>query len=90
VPIKFTEFMEGRELREAILREVSCEGSPYEVEVYYDGDREMFFRGGCIKGGFCCSIITVEQQNSMQRSLMGRSARRNMKPKFIFIRISYL
>jgi hypothetical protein len=25
---------------------VSGEGSPYEVEVYYDGDGEMFFRGG--------------------------------------------
>jgi hypothetical protein len=46
VPLKFTEFMEGRELRKAILREVSIEGSPYEVEVYYDGDREMSFRGG--------------------------------------------
>jgi hypothetical protein len=38
--------MDGQELREAILREVSGEGSPYEVEVYYDGDGEMFFRGG--------------------------------------------
>jgi hypothetical protein len=38
--------MDGQELREAILREKSGEGSPYEVEVYYDGDREMFFRGG--------------------------------------------
>jgi hypothetical protein len=46
VPLKFTEFMDGQELREAILREVSSEGSPYEVEVYYDGDGEMFFRGG--------------------------------------------
>jgi hypothetical protein len=46
VPLKFTQFMDGQELREAILREVSGEGSPYEVEVYYDGDGEMFFRGG--------------------------------------------
>jgi hypothetical protein len=38
--------MDGQELREAILREVSGEGSLYEVEVYYDGDGEMFFRGG--------------------------------------------
>jgi hypothetical protein len=45
VPLKFTKFMDRRELREAILREVSIEGSPYEVEVYYDGNREMFFRG---------------------------------------------
>jgi hypothetical protein len=46
VPLKFTQFMDGQELHEAILREESCEGSPYEVEVYYDGDGEMFFRGG--------------------------------------------
>jgi hypothetical protein len=38
--------MDGQELREAILRQVSGEGSPYEVEVYYDVDEEMFFRGG--------------------------------------------
>jgi hypothetical protein len=38
--------MDGQELREAILWEESGEGSPYEVEVYYDGDGEMFFRGG--------------------------------------------
>jgi hypothetical protein len=25
---------------------ISSEGPPYEVEVYYDGDREMFFKGG--------------------------------------------
>jgi hypothetical protein len=37
VPLKFCE---------AILQEVSGEASPYEVEVYYDGDGEMFFRGG--------------------------------------------
>jgi hypothetical protein len=45
VPLKFTEFMDGKEIREAILREESREGYPYEVEVYYDGDGEMFFRG---------------------------------------------
>jgi hypothetical protein len=38
--------MDGQELREAILREVLSGGPPYEVEVYYDGDGEMFFRGG--------------------------------------------
>jgi hypothetical protein len=37
VPLKFTKFMDGQELREAILQEVSGEGSPYEVEVYYNG-----------------------------------------------------
>jgi hypothetical protein len=47
VPLKFTKFMDGRELREAVLREHSGGGTPYEVEVWYDGDGEMFFKGGC-------------------------------------------
>jgi hypothetical protein len=34
VPLKFTQFMDGRELREAILREESNGGTPYKVEVY--------------------------------------------------------
>jgi hypothetical protein len=46
VPLKFTQFMDGRELREAILCEESEGGTPYEVEVYYDGHGEMYFRGG--------------------------------------------
>jgi hypothetical protein len=46
VPLKFTNFMDGRELREPILREQSGGGTPYEVEVYYDGCGEMYFRGG--------------------------------------------
>jgi hypothetical protein len=46
VPLKFTKFMDGRELREAILCEQSGGGTPYEVEVYYDGRGEMYFRGG--------------------------------------------
>jgi hypothetical protein len=46
VPLKFTKFMDGRELCEAILREESGGGTPYEVEVYYDGHGEMYFRGG--------------------------------------------
>jgi hypothetical protein len=37
LPLKFTQFMDGRELREAILREHSRGGTPYEVEVWYDG-----------------------------------------------------
>jgi hypothetical protein len=45
VPLKFTNFMDGRELREAVLREHSGGGTPYEVEVWYDGDGEMYFRG---------------------------------------------
>jgi hypothetical protein len=46
VPLKFTKFMDGRELREAILREHSRGGTPYEVEMWYDGCGEMYFRGG--------------------------------------------
>jgi hypothetical protein len=41
VPLKFTQFMNGRELREE-----SGGGTPYEVEVYYDGRGEMYLRGG--------------------------------------------
>jgi hypothetical protein len=37
--------MDGCELREAILQEESGGGTPYEVEVYYDGHDEMYFRG---------------------------------------------
>jgi hypothetical protein len=46
VPLKFIQFIDGRELCEAILREESGGGTPYEVEVYYDGRGEMYFRGG--------------------------------------------
>jgi hypothetical protein len=46
VLLKFTKFMDGRELHEAILREESGGGTPYEVEVYDDGRGEMYFRGG--------------------------------------------
>jgi hypothetical protein len=46
LPMKFTEFMEGHELREAILHEISSGGPPYELEVYYDGNGDAFFRGG--------------------------------------------
>jgi hypothetical protein len=45
VPLKFTQFMDGRELREAILCEESGGGTLYKVEVYYDGRGEMYFRG---------------------------------------------
>jgi hypothetical protein len=45
LPLKFAEFMDGRELREAILREVSSDGPPYELEVYYDGKGDVFFKG---------------------------------------------
>jgi hypothetical protein len=46
LPLKFTKFMDGQELREAILREHSGGGTPYEVEVWYDGAREQYFKGG--------------------------------------------
>jgi hypothetical protein len=46
VPLKFTKFMDGRELHEAVLCEQSGGGTPYEVEVWYDGDGEMYFKGG--------------------------------------------
>jgi hypothetical protein len=46
LPSKFTKFMDGRELREAVLCEHSGGGIPYEVEVWYDGAGEQFFKGG--------------------------------------------
>jgi hypothetical protein len=46
LPLNFTKFMDGRELREAVLHEQSSSGIPYEVEVWYDGDGEQYFRGG--------------------------------------------
>jgi hypothetical protein len=46
LPLKFTNFMDGRELREAVLHKHSGGGTPYEVEVWYDGVGEQFFKGG--------------------------------------------
>jgi hypothetical protein len=46
LPLKFTKFMDGRELREAVLREHSGGGTPYEVEVWYNGAGEQYFKGG--------------------------------------------
>jgi hypothetical protein len=46
LPLKFTKFMDGRKLREAVLREHSGGGTPYEVEVWYDGAGEQYFKGG--------------------------------------------
>jgi hypothetical protein len=37
--------MDGRELREAVLHEHSRGGTPYEVEVWYDGACEQYFKG---------------------------------------------
>jgi hypothetical protein len=44
LPLKFTKFMDGRELREAVLHEHSGGGTPYEVEVWYDGAGEQYFK----------------------------------------------
>jgi hypothetical protein len=46
LPLKFTKFMDGRELREAVLHEHSGGGTPYEVEVWYNGAGEQYFKGG--------------------------------------------
>jgi hypothetical protein len=46
LPLNFTQFMDGRELREAVLHEQSGSGIPYEVEVWYDGDGKQYFKGG--------------------------------------------
>jgi hypothetical protein len=46
LPLNFTKFMDGRELREAVLCEQSGSGIPYEVEVWYDGDGKPYLRGG--------------------------------------------
>jgi hypothetical protein len=45
LPSKFTNFMDRRELHEAVLREHSGGGTLYEVEVWYDGAGEQFFKG---------------------------------------------
>jgi hypothetical protein len=46
LPLKFTKFMDGREMREAVLRENSGRETPYEVEVWYDDTGEQYFKGG--------------------------------------------
>jgi hypothetical protein len=38
--------MDERELREVVLCEHSGGGTPYEVEVWYDGAGEQYFKGG--------------------------------------------
>jgi hypothetical protein len=45
LPLKFTKFMDRRELQEAVLREHSGGGTPYEVEVWYDDAGEQYFKG---------------------------------------------
>jgi hypothetical protein len=46
LPLNFTKFMDGSELREAVLREQSGSRTPYEVEVWYDGNGEQYFKDG--------------------------------------------
>jgi hypothetical protein len=46
LPLKLTKFMDGRELREAVLHEHSGGGTPYEVEVWYDNAGKQYFKGG--------------------------------------------
>jgi hypothetical protein len=46
LPLNFTKFMDGRELQEAVLHEHSGRRTPYEVEVWYDGAGEQYFKGG--------------------------------------------
>jgi hypothetical protein len=46
LPLNFTKFMDGRELREAVLHEQSGGGTQYKVEVWYDGTGEQYFKGG--------------------------------------------
>jgi hypothetical protein len=46
LPSKFMNFMDGRELRKVVLHEHSSGGTPYEVEVWYNGTGEQFFKGG--------------------------------------------
>jgi hypothetical protein len=45
LPLKFTKIIDGRELHGAILREHSGGGTPYEVEIWYDGTGEQYFKG---------------------------------------------
>jgi hypothetical protein len=49
LPLKFTKFMDGRELWEAVLCEHSGGGTPYEVEVWYNGAGEQYFKGGWLQ-----------------------------------------
>jgi hypothetical protein len=73
VPLKFTKFMDGRELCEPILHELSGSRTPYEVELYYDGgarctsgaDGPSLQRTmSCIKGSSCFLTTIVVSQSS--------------------------
>jgi hypothetical protein len=38
--------MEGNEFSQVVLREGSGGQPPYELEVFYDGEGQSYFRGG--------------------------------------------
>jgi hypothetical protein len=38
--------MDDHEISEAIIQEISSGGQPYELEVYYDGQGNVYFKGG--------------------------------------------
>jgi hypothetical protein len=93
LPLKFTKFMDGRELCEAVLREHSGGGTPYEVEVWYDGISEQFFKGGWSRfaeehdlhqGFFMTFDFHVGTSKFDVRIYDGTQCRRSMKPKCSF------
>jgi hypothetical protein len=45
LPLNLTEFMDGREISEDVLREACSGGPPYELEVHYDGEGNISFKG---------------------------------------------
>jgi hypothetical protein len=98
VPLKFTQFMDGRDLREAILRQESGGGTPYEVEVYYDGRGKMYFRGGwpqfaedheLHQGFFTLFNYHCGTSKFDVKIFDGTPARGSMKPKCILVDVVY-
>jgi hypothetical protein len=77
--------MEGHELCEAVLCETYSGGPPYELEVYYDGNGDAFFRGGWDRfvedhdihqGWILMLTIIAGLLSSTSRSMMAPNARR--------------
>jgi hypothetical protein len=96
LPLKFTKFMDRRELREAVLREHSGGGTPYEVEVWYDGAGEQYFKGGWsqftedhdLHQGFFMTFEFHIGTLKFDVRIYDGTARRSMKPKCIFTSFS--
>jgi hypothetical protein len=95
LPSKFTDFMDGRKLREAVIREHSGGGTPFKVEVWYDGTGKQFFKGGWSRfaedhdlhqGSFITFDYHVGTSKFDVRITTAPSARRSMKPKHSFTR----